>query len=127
MFTPIYLANNISMITPKNRFSLWLLAAVLFVALFSPVSGFSQTDDPAALKGKVDGIDERVSTLESTVAGMSKLKITGYVQPQWVWQGIDTLVNPQLTRSYFMIRRGRVKFSYTSGDIGAVVYPDITE
>ena len=115
--------------TPVNRFSLGLLAVILFVALFTPIKGFSQTieEKVSTVEGKVDGVADRVTELENTVKGITKLKISGYVQPQWVWQGIDSLVNPQVTRSYFQIRRGRVKFTYKSGDIGAIVYPDITE
>lgn len=109
-----------------NRFSLKLFAVIIVLLCLRPNLGVAQTDD-ATIKGKVDGLEERTSTLESTVSGLTKLKITGYVHPQWVWVGIDTLVNPQFTRSFFQIRRGRVKFSYKSGDIGAIVYPDITE
>ncbi|MEP7234047.1 MAG: hypothetical protein ABI778_02005 [Ignavibacteriota bacterium] len=115
------------MTTPKNRFVLQALALIMFFVLLSPLSSFSQTVDPEALKGKVDGLDERTSTLESTVAGMAKMKLSGYVQPQWVWNQIDSNGNPGVTRSFFQIRRGRVKFTHKSGDLGAVVYPDITE
>ncbi len=114
--------------TPVNRFSLGLLAVILFVVSFKPIAGFAQTaDDAAALKGKVDGLEERTSTLESTVAGMAKLKITGYVQPQWQWQNGDTLATATSSRNAFTIRRGRVKFTHTSDNISAVIYPDITE
>jgi hypothetical protein len=113
--------------TPKTRFSLRLLAALFFIVAFHPISSFAQDDATATLKGSVEGLGERITTLEGTVGSMSKLKISGYVQPQWVWQGVDSLVNPQFTRSFFQVRRGRVKFTYKSGDIGAVVYPDITE
>ncbi len=115
--------------TPVNRFSLGLLTVILFVVSFKPIAGFSQTaDDAAALKGKVDGLEERTSTLESTVANMAKLKISGYVQPQWVWNDGDSLLSNQAnSRNYFQIRRGRVKFVYTTGDVSYLLYPDITE
>ena len=108
-----------------NRFSLKLLAVVILISL-KPLTGYSQTDG-AALKGAIDGVSERTSTLESTVAGLSKLKISGYVQPQWNWVDVDSLGNQVNSRSAFSIRRGRVKFTHTSDNISAVIYPDITE
>lgn len=84
-------------------------------------------------QAQIDTLGERVSSLETSVAKLSRLKISGYVQPQWVWNNIDSLGNQFNTRSYFTIRRGRVKFTYampiegTTGSIGATIYPDITE
>ncbi|MEI8134679.1 MAG: hypothetical protein WCH46_06320 [bacterium] len=108
-----------------TRISLRLLAVLIVVVCFNPLSVFAQ--DEATLKGTVDGLGERVSTLESTVAGMAKMKITGYVQPQWLWNDADSQANQVNSKNYFQIRRGRVKFTHTSGDISAVIYPDITE
>src|SRR5205814_2170755 len=109
--------------TPMHRFSIRLLAVILVVVSLKPVTVFSQTteDKVSTLEGKVDGIAERTSTLESTVAGMTKLKITGYVQPQWLWNDADSQANQVNSKNYFQIRRGRVKFTYTTGDVSAVV------
>ncbi len=109
-------------------------AALLLVVANTNILAQTVEEKVSTLEGKVDGVADRTTELENTVSNLAKLKISGYVQPQWVWTGIDTVGkngdinnNPQITRSYFQIRRGRVKFTYKSGDIGAVIYPDITE
>src|SRR5690242_5030093 len=117
------------MITQIKNLSLKLAGALLVVVACSPNVGFSQTPqtDNETLKGSIDGLTERTSTLESTVAGISKMKITGYVQPQWQWVDADSLTNQVNSRNAFSIRRGRVKFTHTSDNISAVIYPDISE
>lgn len=107
-------------------------AALLFHILFTPTL-FAQ--DAEELNGKIEGLTERAETLEASVAKMSQMKISGYVQPQWVWNDIDSLGNQTATRNSFQIRRGRVKFTHktvidpTTGfsNVSAVLYPDITE
>src|SRR5437867_463988 len=98
---------------------LFVLASTLWLAKSAKAQ--TPTDE------KVKGVDERVTTLEGTIAGMQKLKITGYVQPQWLWNDADSQYTISNNRSYFTIRRGRVKFTHTSDNISAVIYPDITE
>lgn len=114
----------------KAFFSLFLLG--IFATTATTV--FAQEDDKTKeLESKVDGQNERILTLEASVAKMSQLKISGYVQPQFVWQDIDSLGNAYDTRVGFTIRRGRVKFTHTTpidgttGSISAVIYPDIVE
>jgi hypothetical protein len=113
--------------TPMSRFSLWLIAAFFLVVSFNPITASAQDDATATLKGSVEGLGERITTLEGTVGSMSKLKISGYVQPQWLWNDADSQANQVNSKNYFQVRRGRVKFTYTNGDIAAIVYPDITE
>lgn len=105
-----------------------LRAVLLFVSLLltSPLYAQEQ-QDPSTLEGKVDGLSERTATLESTVDKLNKLKISGYIQPQWVWGDIDSLGNQYANRNYFTIRRGRIKFQHSTGDVTYVLYPDITE
>jgi hypothetical protein len=103
--------------------------AIALIALFF-ILGISATvraQDNSELNGRVDGIDERVKALEGTIDNLTKLKISGYVQPEWRWTDVDSLGNQLNTRNEFTIRRGRVKFVHTAGPISAVVYPDITE
>ncbi len=110
------------------------LLAFAFTALFA-VGAKAQTEDEKIkeIETNIDGLGERATTLEASIDKIKQLKISGYVQPQWVWSDIDSLGNQSRTRSFFQIRRGRVKFSHlipidgTTGSIGAVVYPDITE
>ena len=119
------------MIFMKKAFFRLLLLGILAT---TATSVFSQEDDKTKeLESKVDGHNERILTLEASVAKMSQLKISGYVQPQFIWQDVDTLGSSSDTRVGFMIRRGRVKFTHTTpiegttGSISAVIYPDITE
>ncbi len=106
------------------------ICVVLFALMATLVAApsFAQEgDDPATVAGKVDGLIERTATLESTVDKLSKLKISGYIQPQWVWGDVDSLGNQYANRNYFTIRRGRIKFQHSTGDVTYVLYPDVTE
>lgn len=106
---------------------------LLFLTLISTFSFAQDETGSSELQSTLDGHNERIQTLEASVSKLSKLKISGYVQPQWVWQDIDSLGNQFSTRNYFQIRRGRIKFTHTtpiegtSGSISAVIYPDIIE
>ncbi|HET6511354.1 MAG TPA: porin [Candidatus Kapabacteria bacterium] len=106
-----------------TRLSAALLCLILSLAAQPSVA---QTDT-SDLTGKVDGLTERTATLESTVDKLNKLKITGYIQPQWVWGDTDSLGNANANRNYFTIRRGRIKLQHSTGDFTYVLYPDITE
>ncbi|WP_216607715.1 hypothetical protein, partial [Arthrobacter sp. 260] len=56
----------------------------------------------------------RISNLESQVDQMSNLKVTGYVQAQWLWNESKGASDP-IMRDQFQVRRGRLKFTYTQG------------
>lgn len=113
----------------KAFFRLFLLGILVATA----IPTFAQDDKVAELESKVDGHNERILTLEASVSKMSQLKISGYVQPQFIWQDIDSLGSQSDTRAGFMIRRGRIKFTHTTpiegttGSVVAVIYPDINE
>src|SRR6185503_12969824 len=88
---------------------------ILLFTLAVSSSAMAQDEGDAAgeLAGKVDGLSERTATLEASVMKLSQMKISGYVQPQWVWSNIDSLSTTQgATRNFFQIRRGRVKFTH---------------
>lgn len=108
----------------RLRAVLLAFAAILFV---TPAFSQSESDDASTLGGKVDGLVERTAVLESTVEKLNKLKISGYIQPQWLWNDVDSLGNQLGTRNYFTIRRGRIKFQHTTDNVTYVLYPDITE
>lgn len=108
-----------------TRFSV-VLFAILSLVFTSAVHAQGEVD-ASTLEGKVDGLTERTATLESTVDKLNKLKISGYIQPQWVWGDVDSLGNQFANRNYFTIRRGRIKFQHKTGDVTYVLYPDITE
>ena len=92
-----------------------LKTVALALAFTTLIVNAQAQEDPKVkeLEAQVEAVGERVGAVETAIAKMNKLKITGYVQPQWVWNNIDSLGNQFTTRSYFQVRRGRVKFTYT--------------
>ena len=78
--------------------------------------------------------DERVAALESEVAKLKKLKISGYIQAQGQWgeraasMKVGTAnENPEKSFNRLGIRRGRIKFTYEEGIASAVFQLDVTE
>ncbi len=114
------------MLSKKLRTTLSFLT-LLVVACQGTALAQTADEKVSELSGKVDGVADRVTELENTVNSLTKLKISGYVQPQWQWQDGDSLASAANNRNAFSIRRGRVKFVHKAGSIGATVYPDITE
>lgn len=89
--------------------------------------GFSQsipdtvTEKVATLSDRLDGIGERLSTAESDLAKLTKIKISGYIQGQWEWSQ-DRSVYPS---NAFSVRRARVKIQYEPvTGVAFVVQPD---
>jgi hypothetical protein len=71
------------------------------------------------LEGKVEGLQESLSTTQATLSPISKLKFSGYVQGRYVWQdhddsisGVDSMNRPT-GFDYWLVRRGRLKATYT--------------
>lgn len=103
--------------------SLKNLLIAAFFALVLSIPGFAQDskDESAELKGKVEGIDENVTTLLTDVAGLKKLKISGYFQGQFEKTevakgfGLTPYDSTQFPQDRFRIRRARVKFTYDAG------------
>ncbi|MDR0955358.1 MAG: hypothetical protein LBM20_08300 [Rikenellaceae bacterium] len=80
-------------------------------------------------------LEQRISVLEATSAGQSKLKVSGYIQTQVQWgQEAASLKvgaansNSQESFSRMGIRRGRIKFTYdVSPLLSGVFQLDVTE
>jgi hypothetical protein len=104
-----------------------LIGIALVLAVTSPIVAQTDNDKVETLEGRVDGFQDRITTLEGTVDKLGRLKVSGYIQPQWVWNDVDSLGNQSTTRNYFTIRRGRIKFQHSTGSVTYVLYPDITE
>ncbi len=78
--------------------------------------------------------EQRLNILENDFGKWGRLKISGYVQGQWQWaesKGAAAFADggsfPSQSDNRFMIRRGRIKFTYTLGFVQAVIQPDFTE
>lgn len=87
----------------------------------------------SVLVDQMAGIDERLMTAESDVAGLKKLKVSGYIQARFEHLDYENLADNAVTttnnttkvsstsiagsqgQSVFYIRRGRVKFTYSPG------------
>lgn len=83
---------------------------------------------------KLAGMEERMLTAESSISGFSKLKVSGYIQTRFEYVNhdkIDSAANSVDTRtdsSWFYVRRGRIKFTYTpSATSQYCIYPDFSK
>ena len=95
---------------------LWLLAA----------SAQAQQTSP-------DSLDNRLKALEKGLAAFKKLRITGYIQAQWQLAqapGIKSYAAGDFAdgvKNRFLIRRGRIKFTFGDPNFQLVYQPEITE
>lgn len=73
---------------------------------------------------KFESMDEQVSTMQSTLDKLSKIKISGYIQAQYetydTWNsgihGISPITGAPASTNTFSLRRARVKFTYEALD-----------
>lgn len=77
---------------------------------------------------------QRLNLLENDFGKWGKLKISGYVQGQWQLAESKGVAAFGAGGSFgadidnrFMIRRGRIKFTYSVGIVQVVIQPDFTE
>jgi phosphate-selective porin len=84
----------------------------------------------------LDTLSKSVQNIREELAKMKRLKITGYIQPQW--QYIDSAGAPSFAGgdfvngngkyySRFTMRRGRFKFTYNFENVEMVINTDATE
>ncbi|MEI8004691.1 MAG: porin [Bacteroidota bacterium] len=73
------------------------------------------------INDKVAGVEERLATAEGDLAKLTKIKLSGYIQSQWInYEASNVFPN-----NYFMVRRARIKFTYEPIDgIVFVLQPD---
>ena len=118
-------------IKTKNRNMKKLLAITIFtlVSFYS----YSQAQMTDSLKdvldkheGRLNALDERVLVNEADLSKLNKLKISGYVQAQWLLNEKDHVTVNEPTNS-FWIRRARIKFTYQALDgVKFVLQPDFS-
>jgi hypothetical protein len=84
----------------------------------APLAGFAQDTggekqvDPAALEGKIEALEEQLSETRSDVAGLKKLKISGYVQGRFVDDQSQGYLAGNSVSDQFIVRRARAKLTY---------------
>jgi hypothetical protein len=111
----------------KLSISILSLGMLVFLAPSQAVRAQSGTDTLApkvvTLHDKVVGVEERLATAESSLDKLTKIKLSGYIQAQWI-NYEQSSVYPN---NYFMVRRARIKFTYEPiNGINFVLQPDFT-
>lgn len=116
---------------------------LLLVFALLTTLGFAQSSDDAEQKtvaenvseiqGAVDGMNESMLEMKSTVDALKKIKITGYLQSQYQVaesEGAKSFAGGDFGKtmdSRFGVRRGRVKFTYDNTISQMVIQLDATE
>lgn len=116
---------------------------ILLIALFLIASNniYAQDSEVVALKeqvtelkGALEGLNESYLETKTTVDKLSKLKISGYIQSQYqvgeTADGFDSFSGGNFSanvKDRFLVRRGRVKFSYQAGLTQYVLQIDATQ
>lgn len=100
-------------------------AAILLAALLAVHSGVQAAPD-----GKEDREEKK---REAPASDKGKLKISGYLQPQFQWGERDAALkvgteneNPTESFNRFGLRRGHLKFAYDYKTVAAVVQIDVS-
>jgi phosphate-selective porin len=102
---------------------------IIFLAIWS-LYGFSQApadtlqEKLTAIDGKINALDERVAVNESDLGKLTKIKISGYIQAQFVNYQDGLLKNNDANNTFF-VRRARLKVTYQATDgLKFVLQPD---
>lgn len=110
------------------------LAGLLIPTMFFSTQAFAQKEvdeinkeqdtikeNVSNLRDIIGGVEERIATAEADLAKLTKIKISGYIQAQWLHYEAANAYPSNL----FQIRRGRVKFTYEPiNGVVFVVQPD---
>lgn len=119
----------------KVKSFLMALALVLCAPLYADDAQDAQQEEPKKtpeeVASQVDAQGEALTEVRNTVDILNRLKISGYVQAQFVddERSRNELAAGGATRNFdqFSIRRGRVKFTYQATPTSKfVIQPDIT-
>jgi hypothetical protein len=105
------------------------------ITLFTLISiyGYSQSQVPDSLmevidrhEGKLNALDERVLVNETDLGKLNKIKVSGYIQAQWIMNDKDHVTVNEPTNT-FWIRRARFKITYEALDgVKFVLQPDFS-
>ena len=93
---------------------------ILFIMIFTTgIKAQKQVDDlkkeqdtlkenVGTLRDKISGVEERVATAEADLAKLTKIKLSGYIQAQYMHYEASNA----FPGNVFMLRRVRIKFQY---------------
>lgn len=102
-----------------------LIAMMLISALFFKVHAQEVTTNEkiTEVDDKVNGLSERLATAENDLFKLTKIKVSGYIQAQYL--SYDGKAYESTSDNFFMLRRARVKFTYEALDgVKFVLTPD---
>ena len=114
-------------------FIISLLLAIYMHAKSQDSSAIATKDDVAEIKGAIDGLNETISDMKSTLDALKKIKISGYLQAQYQVAesaGVASYAGgnfPQNVKSRFQVRRGRFKINYDNDLTQYVLQLDVTQ
>ncbi|MBI3194798.1 MAG: hypothetical protein HYZ34_10090 [Ignavibacteriae bacterium] len=116
------------------------LLPILFVIILLSFSLFAQDssqvatkDDVDEIQGALDGMNETMLEMKTTLDALKKIKVSGYIQAQFQiadTAGAKSLAGgdfPPFSDSRFQVRRGRVKVNYDNDLTQAVLQIDVTQ
>ena len=110
----------------------FLAAAIAVILTLSGSALFAQ--ETSVSSEAADSLNNKIENVKSDLELLKRLKITGYIQAQWQLADTAGAVTPYsggafpiATDNRFMIRRGRVKFTYENELSTYVLQIDATE
>ena len=110
----------------KKFFAITIFTLVSFYSYSQAQMTDSLKDVLDKHEGKLNALDERVLVNEADLSKLNKLKISGYIQAQWLLNDKDHVTVNEPTNS-FWIRRARIKFTYQALDgVKFVLQPDFS-
>lgn len=78
-------------------------------------------ENVSTLRDKISGVEERIATAEGDLAKLTKIKLSGYIQAQYLHYEASSAYPADV----FMLRRVRIKFQYEPVDgVVFVLQPD---
>ena len=103
-------------------------------AIAQDTSGAVSREEFEEAETTLDGINETIAGIQSTLDLLKKIKISGYIQSQYqVAESVGPVPSvaggnfPSNVRSRFSVRRGRVKFAYANDLSQYVLQIDVTQ
>jgi len=103
------------------------------LALSQDTTTAATKDDISEVKGALNGMNETLLEMKTTVDALKKIKVSGYIQAQYQTaegEGISTYEGgnfPSGVRDRFQVRRGRLKVNYDNDLTQYVLQIDVTQ
>lgn len=114
-------------------FIISLLIALVLKATSQDTTNLATKEDVAEVKGAVEGINETMLEIKTTVDALKKIKVSGYLQAQYQLAESTSIPSyaggnfPTNVKSRFSVRRGRVKVNYDNDLTQFVIQIDVTQ